>query len=258
MKEKITKTNQSIEKALQIIEILASQRGYMRLQDISAQADIPAPTAMRLLTALANYNYVTQSEETHKYSLTLKFAQIGSMVKSQFSISEVARPYLVDLARRCGESVCLAIEQDMEVLYIDSVDGPDSMLRTMQRIGKRAPLYSTGVGKLLLLNFEPKEIDRYVAKTGLKALTKNTITTKEGLLRKLQEIRARNYAEDDEECELGARCVAAPIRDYTGRVIAAASISGPTIRMTKAKIESFAKEVILTANKISKVFAAEE
>lgn len=258
MKEKITKTNQSIEKALQIVEILARRRGYMRLQDISEEAEIPAPTAMRLLTALANYNYVTQDEETHKYSLTLKFAQIGSMVKSQFSISEVARPFLVELAHRCNESVCLAIEQDMEVLYIDSVDGPDSMLKTMQRIGKRAPLYSTGVGKLMLLNYGPEDLERYVARTGLKALTKNTVTTKEGLQKKLEEIKRRHYALDDEECELGARCVAAPIRDYSGAVIAAASISGPTIRMTEAKLQAYSREVVATANKISKVFAYQE
>jgi len=254
LKEKLTKTNQSIEKGLQIIEILSRQKGAMRLQDISEAAEIPASTVMRLLKALSKYDYVAQHEETAKYSLTLKFAQIGSLVKSQFSINEVVRPYLVDLSKKCHESICLAIEQDMEVVYIDTVDGPDSMLTTMQRIGKRAPLHSTGVGKLMLLNFDAVKLDAYIARTGLRALTKNTITGKDQLILALEGIRKKNFAIDDEECELGARCVAAPIRDYSGNVIASISISGPAIRMTDAKIDSVKNDIRDTAIKISRVY----
>lgn len=255
MKEKLAKLNQSIEKTFQVIEILANQKGYMRLQDISLAASIPASTVLRLLNTLIQYNYVTQNPETHKYSLTLKFAKIGSMVRSQFSISDIARQYLVDLSIRCNESACLAIEQDMEVVYIDAVDGPDSMLKTMQRIGKRAPLHSTGVGKLMLLNYDATNLNKYVIKTKLAPLTKNTITSQDKLEEELSKIQILNYAFDDEECELGARCVASPIRDYTGKVIAAISVSGPTTRMTLKKIDTIKDFVVETASAISELYA---
>ena len=142
----------------------------------------------------------------------------------------------MELADRCQESACLAIDQDMMVVYVDVVDGPDNMLKTMQRIGKRAPLHSTGVGKALLIDYSNHEIEHMIKK-GLTPLTPHTITTKEDLIAELEKIRKKGYAIDDEECEIGARCVAAPIWDYTGRVVAGISVSGPVSRMNIEKIE---------------------
>ena len=159
-----------------------------------------------------------------------------------------------DLSIEVEESVCLAIEQDSEVVYVDTVDGPDSMLKTMQRIGKRAPLHSTGVGKVLLLNFNPQEIERIAESTGLKPLTYKTITDKQRLIEAVESIRTKGYAIDDEECEIGARCVAAPIWDYSGIVVAAISVSGPATRMTIAKIESIRDSLLRVANEISRTF----
>lgn len=254
MRERLTSTNQSIEKALNLIEILAQQKGFMRLQDISIAAEIPASTALRLLNTLIKYNYVYQDPDSLKYTLTLKFAQIGSLVRSQFSISEIARPYLQALAVHCGEAVCLAIEQDMEVVYIDVVDGPDSMLKTLQRIGKRAPMHSTGVGKLMMTNYDQEKLELYIDRTHLAPLTQNTITTRDLLLEELSRIDQQNYSLDNEECEIGARCIASPVRDYSGRVIASISVSGPSIRMTMEKIDKIKAEVIATAFKISHLY----
>ncbi len=253
-RDKLTKANQSIEKALMVIEVLARQHGPMRLQDLSDAVEMPASTISRLLTSLGKHRYVNQDPDTHRYSLTLKFAQIGALVKSQFRISEAARPYMKDLSIEVEESVCLAIEQDSEVVYVDTVDGPDSMLKTMQRIGKRAPLHSTGVGKVLLLNFNPQEIERIAESTGLKPLTYKTITDKQRLIEAVESIRTKGYAIDDEECEIGARCVAAPIWDYSGIVVAAISVSGPATRMTIAKIESIRDSLLRVANEISRTF----
>lgn len=255
MKEKLAKKNQSVEKVFQIIEIMAENKGPMRLQDISQKIGLPTSTALRYLNTLLLYNYVMQDADTLKYSLTLKFAQIGSLVSSQISIRDVARPYLIELSEKCQESTCLAIEENMEVIYIDVVDGPDNMLRTMQRIGKRALLHSTGVGKLLLQNYDAGKIDMMIAEKGLPSITKKTITTKEALLEELNKVKLQGYALDDEECEMGARCIAAPIRDYTGKIIAAISVSGPTIRMTHEKINIIKEYIKETAGKISKIMA---
>ena len=237
MKEKLTKKNQSVEKVLQIIEIMAQARSPMRLADISEKLDLPASTVLRFVNTLMAYNYVNQDPETMKYRLSMKFCQIGDLVNAQFSIRDTVRPFLVDLAEKCQESACLALEDDMSVIYIDAVDGPDNLLRTMQRIGKVAPLHATGVGKLLLLNYSPEKLDRLIREKGLSALTCKTITTREVLLKELEKIRVQGYSLDDEECEIGAKCIAAPIRDYTEKIVACVSVSGPTSRMTEEKME---------------------
>ena len=251
MKEKLTKNNQSVEKALQIIEVMAKNKGPMRLSDISTEVGLPSSTIIRFLSSLMSYNYVNQNKETLKYSLSLKFCHIANMVSSQISLRDVTRPFLLELSEKCEESVCLAIVEDLMMMYIDVVDGPDNMLKTMQRIGKRAPLHSTGVGKLILQEFDSTEIDKFIQKRGLPSLTPNTITTKDVLVEELIKIKQQGYALDNEECELGARCIAAPLRDYTGRIIACISISGPISRVTGEKMIEIQETVIEYSNRIS-------
>ena len=233
--------NQSLEKALQIIEVMASNKGPMRLQDISINLGFPQALSLRFLNTLMLYNYVNQDPETLRYSLSFKFSHIGNLVSEQLSIRDIVRPYLLELSEKCQESACLAIDGDMMVVYVDVVDGPDNMLKAMQRIGKRAPFHSTGVGKILLLNYNDSELDSIIKETGLSKLTKHTITTKEALISELAKVKEQGFALDDEECEIGARCIAAPIRDYTGKNIAAISVSGPTSRMTMSKINHISK-----------------
>lgn len=252
MKEKLSKKNQSVEKVFQIIEIMAKDKGPMRLQDISLKVEMPASTVMRLLNTLMSYDYVNQDSETLKYSLSLKFCQISDSIHSQFSIRDVVRPYLLELSEKCQESACLAIEEGMMVLYIDVADGPDKMLRTMQRIGKMAPLHSTGVGKLLLLNYDEEKLKVLSEQKGLIQLTKNTITSLEQLKEELKRVASLGYAFDNEECEIGAKCIATPIRDYTGKVIAAISVSGPVSRITQKKIQLITGILLDISVKISR------
>lgn len=252
MKGASTKTNQSVIKIFQIIEEMANNRGPIKLQELSEKLELPPSTVLRFIKTMMLCGYVEQDPETQKYSLSFKFCHIGYLVSSQISIRNVIRPFLVELADRCQESACLAIDQDMMVVYVDVVDGPDNMLKTLQRIGKTAPLHSTGVGKVLLLNYGEEEIDQLIEERGLAPLTPNTIITKQELIAELQKVRAKGYAIDDEECEIGARCVAAPVWDYTGKVVAAISVSGPVTRMNIEKIEriqSIIKEVSIKASK---------
>ncbi len=256
--EKLAKKNQSVEKVLQIIETMAQSREPLRLQDIALRVEMPASTTLRFLNTLMKCGYAHQDAVTLRYSLTLKFMYIGSLVSSQISIRDIAHPHLVELSKNCNESVCLAIEQDMEIVYIDVIDGPDGMLKITQRIGKLAPIHSTGIGKLMLLNYDLKQLDQMIAIKGLKALTPNTITSKEELLKELEKVNLQGYALDDEECELGARCLSVGIKDYTGKYVAGISVSGPTTRMTMEYIEEIKSIVIDTADKISKHLAYKE
>ncbi len=252
MNEKLAKKNQSVVKALQVIEVLAESKGYMRLQDISRKLSLPPSTVLRFLNTLLTAGYVNQDPETLKYSLSIKLCRIGELVRSQISIRDIANPFIVHLSEKCRESSCLAIEEDMVVVYIDAVEGPDSMLKTLQRIGKVAPMHCTGVGKLMLLNYDNIKIGKLIENKGLPALTQNTITTKEKLLNELRIIKEQGYALDNEECEIGARCIAAPVRDFTGKIIACVSISGPTSRLSMERINEIKDYVLDAAAGISK------
>ena len=258
MQKKLAKTNQSVEKTLQIIEIMAESREPLRLQDIALKVEMPASTVLRLVNTLVSCGYANQDSITLRYSLSLKFMLIGGLVSSQTSIRDLAHPYLFELSKKCKESVCLAIEQDMEVVYLDVIDGPDGILKITQRIGKVAPLHSTAVGKIMMLNLDPKQLNQLIALKGLQVLTPNTITHKEALIKELEKIKVQGYALDDEECELGARCISAGIKDYTGKYIAGISVSGPTTRMSMEYIDIIKYIVMDTAKTISGLLAFKE
>lgn len=255
MTQKLSKANQSVEKTLQIIEVLANDREPLRLAEISKRVEMPASTVLRMVNTLVEHGYAYQDAQSLRYGLTLRFAQIGHMISSQLRIRDVVHPYLMELSRITGESTCLAIEEDMEVIYIDVVDGADGMLKIMQRIGKRAPLHSTGVGKLMLTNYPPEKLDLLAQERGLSRLTPHTLTSIQDLERELAVIQKQGYAVDDEECELGARCVAAPIYDYENRIVAAISVSGPVSRITRKRVSELAPMVVDAANKISELMA---
>lgn len=253
--EKKALSNQSIVKAFSIIELLASSHEAMRLQDIAAQSGIPASTALRLLNTLMRLNYVSQSAQSNMYRLTLKFSQISEAVTSKFDLRGLIHPYLISLSDASRESTCLAIERDMTAVYIDVVTGPDSMIKTMQYIGKSAPMHCTGVGKLLLTDYSGEKLDEYLQVKQLLPFTPNTITSKEQLLQELADIMKKGYSIDDEECELGARCIAAPIRNYTGKIVACISVSGPTIRMNMKQVDRLKPIIVEIASKVSKSLA---
>jgi len=252
MAANIKNSNQSVGKALQIIEVLLESSSPMRLQEIAAAVEMPASTVLRMLSSLMLYNYVDQDIDSKKYFLTLKFAQIGAAVSSRIGLTTIARPILLDLSFRCGEAASIAIEDKMSMVYIDVADGPDGLLKVMQYIGKRSPMHCTGVGKCFLLNYTDAQIDEFIHITGLKRFTPYTLTSKAELLAELDMARVRDFAMDNQECELGARCVAAPIRDYSGKVVAAISVSGPVNRMTPEKVAKVASQVKDAAEQISK------
>ncbi len=248
---KAVKRNQSVEKVMRIIERMAETRGPMRLQDVSHFAELPASTTLRFLNTLMQMGYITQNTENQRYSLTFKLCGIAEQIRTSYGIRDIIHPALEELTREIGESSCLAVEESREVVYVDVVEGPGSMLRTLQRIGKRAPLHSTGVGKSLLLNYSPAELSELAAETGLPALTANTIRSLDDLTAELSRIMAKGFALDDEECEEGVRCVAAPIRDYTGKVVCSVSISGPVSRMNGERVDAVSQRLTETAAVLS-------
>lgn len=255
MQEKKAISNRSVLKTFAIIEQMAQYRGSMRLQDIAAACDMPPSTTLRLLNTLERLGYIVQNPSDSQYQLTLKFNLISEGILSQIDMHALVHPYLIQLSKLCKESSCLAIERDMTVVYIDVVTGPDNMIKTMQYIGKFAPMHCTGVGKLMLTNYSEEKLTEYVSKKGLALYTPHTIGTIEQLTSELQTIKQNGYGIDDEECELGARCIAAPIRDYTNKIVACISVSGPTTRMNMKQLEYIKPIIIDIAAKISSTLA---
>lgn len=230
--EKTTRPNQSSEKLLAVMELLSMQEEPVKLQTLANQLSMNVSTVLRFLTALQNKGYVTQDADSGRYYLTYKICRLANRVASHIDFRNLAAPFLRSISQIFGESANLSIEQNHMVVYIEVVNGPNQMLTTLQRIGNIAPLHCTGVGKLFLLNYSVAQIDHLIAQKGLQKFTDNTLTTKQALLDALDAARKNGYAFDNEECEIGARCVAAPIRDFSGKVVAALSVSGPSTRMT--------------------------
>jgi len=251
MPAKLFKPNQSVEKVLQIIECFAEIGEPVRLNDLSQRVGMPDSTVLRIVNTLVQNGYAYQEENTHRYGLTLRFASIGQMVNHTLHIRDIVKPYLKRLSSLSGESACLTIEEEMEAIYIDVEDGVDGMLKIMQRIGKRAPLHATGVGKIFLTQYSPEKMEKLIREKGLVALTAHTLTSVDALMEEIQKIKAQGYAMDNEECELGARCVAAPLFNYENKVIAAISITGPSLRITDEKMEQLKKLILETAQTIS-------
>lgn len=229
-------TNQSTEKALAIIETLAAAGAPMRLTDIAASLGYNQSTVLRFLSSLINSGYVMQEAGSQKYRLTYKISRIANMLNARQDIARVSHPCLVRLSEEFGESACISIEQQMQMVYIDVATGQNKMLMSMQQVGNTCPMHCTGNGKLLLTTYSEQRLDRLIAERGLERFGPNTITTKEALLRELDGIRRAGYAIDNEECGPGVRCVAYPLRDYTGEIIAGLSVTGPASRVTDEKI----------------------
>lgn len=246
-----TKTNFSSDKLLGLIEYMARQSEPMRLQDISREMDMPASTVLRFLAALQNRDYAAQDIDSGRYMLTFKLCGLADSIRANQSLRTIGLPFLRSVAAVFDESVNLSIEYDMSVMYIEAVLGPSRTLMSLQRIGNIAPLHCTAVGKLLLLGYSTDQMDRFFEVKGLPGFTSSTITDRAALERELAQVGARDWALDNQECEEGARCVAAPIRDYTGRIVAGISVSGPATRMTDAHITKNLPFLLESAQKIS-------
>ncbi len=229
--EKKTAANQTAEKLILVIEALAAQDAPVRLVDLAERLHMNAATVTRFLGALNNAGYLSQDADTGRYCLNLKICRIAEMVRGQFSLSAALHAYVAEAAGLFGESAHLAREEDDRIVYIDNVSGARQTLSIHQFIGSAAPMHATGIGKVLMSDYSMQEIDRVIAARGLPRVTEHTLTRRDALCRELEKIARDGYGFDDEECEIGVRCVAVPIRNYTGRVVAGMSVSGPTARM---------------------------
>ncbi len=240
---------QSVRRALAIIDAL-SNHSALGVTELSEILGLHKSTVFGLLSTLEYEGYVCQNTRTGKYELTLKLFEIGSKVFEELDLRKIARPYIEQIVEKHRETAHLVVPDGPEVIYIDKVECTQSM-RICSNIGKRLPFHCTGVGKVILAHMPEDDVKEIIKKRGLVSFTNKTITDYEKLLKELEKIRAQGYAIDNEEIEIGLKCVAAPIRDINGKVIAATSVAGPTMRMTEEKINQIVRDIKTMNERIS-------
>ena len=229
-------TNLSSDKLLRIIEYMSACRLPVRLKDISDNLGISQPTVVRYLRTMCDQGYAYHDDHTGCYAMTWKICRLSSSLESNLVLRSMAGSLLSEFANTNNIGILLAVERDSMLTYLDLVGAPHGSVDTMLRIGKDAPMHSTGSGKILLSAMSPNRIRQFLDQVGLARLTPYTITNREAFLQELEQVREQGYALDNEECEIGHRCVSVPLYDYTGTVAAAISAFDSTERLTDSAI----------------------
>lgn len=245
---------QSLERAGLILEVLSQHSRGLSLRDLSRKVHLTKGTTHRLLSSLAYLDFIRQNPSNKHYLLSFRLVELGNRLLNQIDFRIEARPFLVELAENTNETAHMVILDQFEVLYIDKVEaiGNTTGLRMASMLGSRIPAHCSAVGKALLAFLPEEKLEELAGANGLPKRTENTITRLEKLKEHLELVRRRGYAMDNEENEIGIRCIGAPIRDQRGEVIAAISISVPASRMKTRMMEAKLKDrVIETARKIS-------
>jgi IclR family transcriptional regulator, KDG regulon repressor len=244
---------QSVARTLQIMETLASN-GELGLTDLAERVGLHKSTLFRFMRTFCDLGYARRDPDTERFSLTLKVFELGSSVYARVDLVKLAAPCLLRLSSTTQETVHLAILDGERLVYLSKIESTHSLRVAMQSgVGLTAPAYCTGVGKVLLAFGETSMLDAYLRNCGFVRYTKKTIKDRLKLSAELQTIRNRGWAVDDEEHEYGVRCVAAPVRSQAGSVVAALSISGPTIRLTPGRLDSARSLVCEAAEEISRL-----
>jgi len=244
------KTVQAVDRSLAILEALARYMRPVSLTVLSAELKLNISTVHRLLNTLIVAGFVEQEPHQGHYRLGIKAFEVGNAALYNLDIRSVAKPYLKELVDRCNETANLSILNRGDVVYIDQVES-SNMVKMFAKPGTRGPSYCTGSGKVLLAYLAPGELENLLKGLKLYKHTENTIVDPDELKLELEKIRRQGFAVDMEELEEGVRCVAAPIWNHEGNVVAAVSVSGPVSRITVISDNELIKMVTGTANSIS-------
>lgn len=241
--EKETKNPvQSAERIFQVMELLADQ-GEMGLMEISVALNLHKSTVHRLLMSLIYMGYAKQDENTQKYMLSYKVVSMAGKILDRMDILLVAKPYLEKLSDISGEAVHLVQREGNHILYIYKIEAKVGTIRMVSHVGMIHPMYCSGVGKAIMATLPEKEVRQIWNESIIEKKTDRTITDYNEMLKVLDGIKKCGYALDDEENEKGVRCIAACLRGYHNEVKYAFSISGPTSRMTRERVEELSVDV---------------
>ena len=232
-------------KALELLSVFSFREPRLSLADLAARTGIPRATAFRLLSTLEQSGFLAKDHGA--YQLGIKCFVLGNIVAGGLDLRETAHPHMVALRDATRETTQIAILDHWQVVYLERMISPYPVGSMRSRAGSILPAYCTALGKTLLAYMPDGEVEAWAATQKFPTLTPRTITSARRLLKELRVIRERGYGIDDEEREKGLRCLAAPIRNHHGDVVAAISVAGPIDRLPQDLIGSDVAEAVLAA-----------
>ncbi len=236
---------QVFDRMMSLLDALSATAEPASLKVLAQTTGLHPSTSHRILAALAASGMVAR-HDNGTYALGIRLLELGNLVKSRISIRDVALPFMQRLHEQIGESVNLGIRHEDEIVYVERTSSGRSLVRVVYLVGGRAPLHLTSVGKLFLAEEGPEGATHYAQRTGLPGKTEYSLVTVAALEQELALIRQDQMSADNEEAEMGLRCVAAPIRDDEGKLVAGLSVSAPTERHKpewRELIRSTAKDI---------------
>ena len=237
---------QVIERMFALIDVLASREEAISLKEISEKTGLHPSTTHRILNDLATGRFVDRPE-SGSYRLGMRLLELGNLVKGRLNVRDAALVPMRDLHKLIQQPVNLSLRQGDEIIYVERAYSERSGMQVVRAIGGRAPLHLTSTGKLFLAADDPQRVRTYATRTGLPGQTRNSITQLLALERELAKARQYGVARDNEELELGVRCIAAGVYDDQGKLVAGLSISAPADRLE----EEWLPKLQSTANSIS-------
>ncbi|GGJ68112.1 IclR family transcriptional regulator [Deinococcus aquiradiocola] len=239
---------QSVERALDIINTIVAANRSLSIAELSQNMGLAPSTIHRILQTLTAKNYVYQDPQSKRYDIGPEIVDISSALYLRYDLVRRIRPYLQMLVELTGETAHVAQLNGTTAMYLSQVE-PLSMVRMFTTPGSIAPLHCSDVGKVFLADLPAARVEEIVRKTGLPVRTPHTITDPVGLTAELQRVRADGYAIDDEEREMGVRCLSAGILNGAGKVIAAIGVAGPTNRLSRSRIDEVSAAVVSMADR---------
>jgi len=246
----------ALDKGLLVLKAIAETDG-ISLNDLSLDLDIPVATLHRLLTTLELHGFASQSQIDARWSVGIEAFRVGSAFPRAAKILDLARPVLRQLALESGETANLGVLDQQEVIFTGQHETHHA-IRAFMRPGSRSPWHASGIGKVIAAFLDIQHRQALINSTKYESYTANTLSTKEDFRLELERIRERYYSLDDEERHSGMRCVAAPIFDASGNVVAGISVSGPIVRMSSEEIPRFAEQTKRAGETLSKLLGAPE
>ena len=242
---------QSLDRAFQLLELLCKSPDGMAIHQLSELTGLHKSTVHRLLNTMMERGYVRRETESAIYHAGMRICELSDYIQQSLDVVVLAREPMERLSRKTGETVHLVERDENELVYIYKVESLHGAIRMVSRIGMRRPLYCTGMGKAILATCSDEEVLQHWNEVEHVSYTAHTIVRTEAFMREIRHIRQCGYALDNEENELGVRCVAAAIPDWQGRVSYALSISAPLSRMTDERLRSLVPDLLATRNEIA-------
>ena len=239
---------QILERAIAVLFEFSASSPHLSLDDLAAQSGINKTSLVRILRTLEPAGFVLREED--RYRLGPRVLELANVYLSTLSFHKVAQQRMVTLAQASRQTVSLAVLDGLDVVYV-AIEHAQREIGIQGEIGGRHPVHATALGKVLLADLPPALLQQRLAGADLQRLTHRTLVDPDELIRVVGQVRRQGYAIDDEERGIGIRCVAAPIRDFGGRVVAAISVAGPIFHMNEETLESIRLQLLETVAAVS-------